>query len=133
MQPLPQTTDDPQASGFSFADLIDYTLRKRPDRGDERHAHVSDVYGCDLATWARRHGEPMLPFPPATLVKFEMGNAVEETVSRAIREQYPGDTTRNRRIAYNPATRCTTLLDEGQEPPKGSLVGHFDIDLDDRT
>lgn len=116
-----------------LAAMVDYTLRKRPDRGDETAAHISDLYGCDLATWARRRGLEQLPFDARTLVKFELGHAVEEVVSRAIRENYPGDSTRNRRISWNPTTGQCVELRENEAPLDGWMVGHMDIDQDDGT
>lgn len=98
-----------------FAAVVDHELRKRPERGDEASAHISDLYGCDLATWARRRGEPQLPFSPQTLVKFQMGRDVEDAIAKGITMSYPGDSERDTEVAW---------ALEG-----GVMVGHIDIDL----
>ena len=114
-----------------LAKAVDFALRGKDKRGDERFAHVSDSFGCDLATWARRRGEPMLPHTPETLVKFAMGNAVEKMVADAVREKYPGDSSHNLRIAWNPATGECVELAADAEPKPGFMIGHLDVELED--
>jgi hypothetical protein len=115
---------------LDIGELLDTALRAKPERGDDRLPHVSDLFGCDRATWARRSGKPQLPFSARTLVKFEMGHAVEAMVADAIVALHPG-AIRNERIAWNPVTgRCIPLADD-ETPTDGFIVGHTDLDLPD--
>ena len=118
------------ADTLDIGEILDAALRAKPPRGDEAYAHVSDLYGCDLATWARRSGLPELPFLPQTLVKFELGHAVEAFVADAIAAQYPR-AIRNERLGWDPVTGACAPLGEDEAPPPGWLVGHTDLDLPD--
>lgn len=59
-------------------------LRSLPERGDEHLPHISDLYACDRATWARRAGKAKATFDDRTLLKFAMGHAVERIVAEAL-------------------------------------------------
>lgn len=83
-------------------------LRAQPGRGDEHLAHISDLYGCDRATWARRNGKAKPSFDDRTLLKFAMGHAVERIVADALSLNGSGN------------VECRI----------GEMVGHADGDLD---
>ena len=134
-------TFDPNVIALFRHDLrdeINAELAELAERGDELYAHVSDVYGCDRQSWARRSGIPFLLRDPATNWKLAMGHAVEEYVANAIGKlllaqqpttilidgkptsiTWPLAFTRNERLAWNPYTGQTRrhLLAPGHGDP----------------
>jgi hypothetical protein len=96
--------------------MIDLTTvlfeQRRKPRGDEAALHVSDLYGCDRASWYRRRGEKPLPFTPERLALFAQGFSYERGVAQ-------------------------TLIDAGEAVRTGvevwldDFVGHTDIVLDE--
>lgn len=74
-----------EMTGISIANAIRaYFDAHSEGRGDEDVAHVSDLFGCDLATWARRDGRPMLSISHEMRMKWKIGHAVEATVAEAV-------------------------------------------------
>lgn len=69
------------------AELTAWYADNDTPRGDEEKAHVSDLFACHLATWARRQGMPQIPHDQPTRTKFALGNAVEDHVALALAER----------------------------------------------
>jgi hypothetical protein len=62
-----------------------YIQRSKP-RGDELLPHVSDLWGCDRATWYRRQDMRPTPFSPETLARFAIGRGYEMTVAQDLKD-----------------------------------------------
>jgi hypothetical protein len=91
--------------GADLRPLIEESLTRDTNRGDEQYAHISDTYACELSVWARRSGKPQLPKPVTQLWKFSLGHDVEKRVATALMvESLPMRFYRNERIAWNPYT-----------------------------
>jgi hypothetical protein len=88
-----------------------FTQRSLP-RGDELLAHVSDLYGCDRATWYRRHSELPAPHTPEKQALFAQGHAYEARVAHDL-------------------IKAGVNVRMGVEVEVLGLVGHTDIVLDD--
>ncbi len=105
---------------INIAGAVASYYRTIKPRGDEHLAHVSDLYGCDLATWGRRAGRPQLAPDDIMRTKWALGAAVEENVARIIEhafgEEYVVD--RNERV----------VIPSNDE----DLVGHYDLFLQSR-
>lgn len=129
--------------------ILDWLRRTIDDRPDTAHAHVSDCYGCDLATWARRNGKPMMSKSPAIGWKLGLGHDVERRIAMAIAEEWPTMTVRNERIAWNPYTLevrrdllpplhdttdgtgfCAGCPD--CQPQENEVIGHLDLGIGPR-
>lgn len=114
---------------YDFAPVIAAALRKsNTDRGDEREAHVSDLYGCDLATWARRRGLPQAPFEARTLVKFQMGNQGEADLATpilAFLESEGWAVRRDVAVWWDPNANAHTLTEPRER--EGLIIGHLDL------
>lgn len=54
-------------------------------RGDDHLAHVSDLAGCDKATWARRNGLAPADHDTNTRVKFDLGLTTEKILIDRVR------------------------------------------------
>jgi hypothetical protein len=104
------------------------------DRGDGAFAHVSDCFGCDYATWARRQGnaEPRERDAQACL-KMSLGVDIERYVCDALQADYEARglfTIRDMRIRWNPNDGrggSHRMLAELEEPNPGEIVGHLDF------
>lgn len=92
-------------------DDILFTQRAKP-RGDELEAHVSDLYGCDRATWYRRRGEKPLPFTHEKLALFAIGRGYEAIIANDLKAAG---------FAIDRDVRVTVF----------GLIGHVDIVVDD--
>lgn len=120
-------------------DEINADLAILAARGDELYAHISDVYGCDRASWARRSGLPLLQRDPATNWKLAMGHAVEDYVASAIGRLWLSAAeglsySRNERIAWNPYSGNTRRhLTPDDTPLETELIGHVDLQLQAET
>lgn len=69
--------------------LLDQFARdSNPARGDEHLRHVSDLAGCDRATWARFH-KLLVDHDPDTLRKFGMGFDVESRILTPLAKHCP--------------------------------------------
>jgi hypothetical protein len=132
------------------------------DRDDWRDAHISDLYGCDFATHARRSGDAAMPAvrDAEGALKMALGVDIEDKIAGALLEYYSLvdgiDAVRNERIAWNPKTGAVrrALLDAGHflsvypeddrrcegcahcSPAADELIGHMDFcvqELDGET
>lgn len=112
--------------------IADHLRANAQPRGDEAFAHVSDTYGCDAATYARRRGAaPRMP-DPTMLMKWELGHAVEAIVCDALQADYEArgySVGRNARIAWNPHDGRDTcrFITENDAPKPGEILGHMDF------
>lgn len=79
------------ATKQTVAEALAAHLRAQPERDDAHLPHISDLYGCDRATWARRSGKAKATFDDRTLLKFAMGHAVERLVEQALGLESSGD------------------------------------------
>ena len=93
-------------------DMIDLTRvlyeQRSIQRDDEEQPHISDLYGCDRATWYRRNGYKPEPFTAEKLAQFAIGLGYEMEV---------GDTL----AAAGYTVTC------GEQVEYLGLVGHPDI------
>ena len=58
-----------------------FVQRSKP-RGDQLDAHVSDISGCDRATWLRRQGQTPVPFTREKLARFAIGRGYEDSIKQ---------------------------------------------------
>lgn len=133
--------------------IIDAAMEQRvANRGDEQHAHISDIFWCDRSSWARRAGKPLIPRHPADIWKLVMGLNYERDVAEAISAAWEAQGPLNRafrgeRIAWSPFTMRTrrhlfgarhTDHRFGTEclgcsncmPDEREMIGHIDIHLE---
>lgn len=110
------------------------------DRGDERYAHVSDLYGCDACTWARRRGLPLIPHDHATRLKFAGGRGVEDAIAielAAALKPEGWDLVRDVRVALGvtfdfagsgtaPVALRGRVIGPEETPEADELIGHLD-------
>jgi hypothetical protein len=112
--------------------LLDQFARDiNPPRGDEQQRHVSDLCGCDRATWARMHGW-LSAFDPDTLRKFGIGFHVEGHIVSAIGRSRPDLILGARvvmRVGIDGIEGC--VVSEEYQPHPWEIVGHPDGILDD--
>lgn len=79
------------------------------EREDWREPHVSDVYGCDYATHARRTADekPTVKRDSQGALKMALGNDYERYITKGLStffEAHGGEIERGERIAWNPST-----------------------------
>ena len=129
---------------------IDKSLRALvTPRDDWQHAHISDLYGCDYATHARRSSTepPVEERDGQGALRMAIGNDYEDKIAAGIIAAYPDYAAqRGERIAWNPYTGKVRrrLLDAGHQPDglwpplpcpgcnecaptAQELVGHVDV------
>jgi hypothetical protein len=94
------------------------TAARSVPRGDELLAHVSDLYGCDRASWLRRNGFSRKPFSREKLALFAQGLAYEAQVVRDLR-------------AYGLSIRSGVEVTLHAADDDSIVVGHTDIIVDD--
>jgi hypothetical protein len=118
-------------------------------RGDERFAHVSDMYACDFETHTRRQPgyKPSGNRDGEGSLRMALGNNIEGYIAEGLAALYKDFDTVNRgeRIAWNPATgaarrglyehghsvrrgkatKCTGCTD--CTALEGELIGHIDF------
>lgn len=74
-----------------IAERLAAHLRAQPERGDEHLPHISDLYGCDRATWARRNGKTLAKPSDELRLKWAMGKDVERLVAKSLGLESSGD------------------------------------------
>jgi CRISPR/Cas system-associated exonuclease Cas4 (RecB family) len=95
-------------------DLTQILFEQRSiQRDDENEAHISDLCGCDRATWHRRNGHVPEPFTAEKLAQFAIGLGYEREV---------GDTLREAGLDVKTGMTVDYL----------GLTGHPDIVIDDK-
>jgi hypothetical protein len=102
------------------------------ERGDERFAHASDVFGCDRATNMRRKGYAKTPLDPADGLRMQLGNDVAKDILPGLLAYYAEKkfyTFVEQRIAWDVAAgrgayACVT---KNYKPRPGEMVGHIDL------
>lgn len=109
------------------AALHDDAVASHQPRGDEAHAHVADLGGCDTATAMRRRGYARQPHDDKTLRLFEAGLWYEERKLRAIQRTIP-DIVRGVRVAMWPDLGGigAKIVDEHYTPEWWEMIGHPD-------
>jgi len=112
--------------------LLDQFARDlNPSRGDEHHYHVSDLSGCDRATWARFNGL-LREYDADTYRKFLDGHDIENRHLAAIARSRP-DLLLGMRVALRLDFGFIEgkYVDEAYEPKPGEIIGHPDGVLED--
>jgi len=112
--------------------LLDQFARDlNPSRGDEQYYHVSDLSGCDRATWARFRGL-LRDHDADTYRKFLDGHDIENRHLAAIARVRP-DLALGLRVAmrYEFGFIEGKIVDEAYEPKPGEILGHPDGVLED--
>jgi hypothetical protein len=97
-----------------------------PPRGDENLLHVSDLAGCDLATWQRWHGNAADVHDPDTLRKFFLGFAVEDHVLTGIGRETPIDLGVRVALWLDFEGIVGKLVPEDYVPGPREFIGHPD-------
>jgi hypothetical protein len=146
MSELLTSEDIASAIGDGIVSLIE-------ERDDWRDAHVSDVYGCDYSTHARRGADakPVQNRDAEGCLKMQLGVDIEGHVAKILVAHYRQrgyEAWRNERIAWNPETGVVRrgMLDAGHgfngfdssdAPPcpgcehcqaqPGEIIGHMDF------
>ena len=137
---------------------IDKSLRALvTPRDDWQHAHISDLYGCDYETWARRSSAepPVEERDGQGALRMSIGNDYEDKIAAGILAHYgEKNARRGERIAWNPYTGAVRrgLLEAGHDigvetrsakgtrhvvlpcigckdcaPLENELIGHLDV------
>ena len=114
MNPTIDAGNVSNAPPFSLTKTIRAYHRNEPRRGDEAEPHVSDLFGCLRATWARRAGHDLVPFDDDTLTKFAIGNAIEDAMVKRLGSLGALNLELRRDVVVN----------------LGGLVGHVDYVLE---
>ena len=111
------------------------------ERGDEHLCHVSDVFGCDFASWSRRQPgfKPALRDSKACL-KMQLGNDIERYVCDALQLHYEAQgyvVRRDYALAWNPKLGQGCAVHARTEEPfpafadtRDSIFGHVDLFAD---
>lgn len=108
-------------------DFDAYAMHCARPRGDEHHLHVSDIFGCTRATYARVYAGDHLPPDAGTARKWYFGHRAEEFAMNALRWRgKPVELQTTVALSLDFGGLIGRMVEPEYEPQPHEFLGHPD-------